>query len=315
MSEWYHARGGRQQGPFGLEQMRALVRGGQLAPEDLVWRQGLPDWLPLREVPELAAFAGGAAATTGEAATSEAHGNPYSPPASLAAAGGEAPARRLDLGRAISTGWAAFRHSIGFGLLSLLALIVVSVGAAVLDLALEVQIFAFVLGVLVGTPLQAGGLLGAIRACRGQTPELGTLVEPFRTSYLPLVAIALVTNLVSLGVLALGGLLLVGGAVSEIDPRAVFTVAIVGLALILWLWIRLYFVVAAVAERRLGPIAGLIASWRMTGGNVLLLIVLFIVGLLVLCAGALLLLVGIIPAGWLFVCLAAAAYDQLSPRP
>lgn len=305
MSEWYHAREGRQQGPFGLEQMRALVRGGQLAPEDLVWRQGLPDWLPLREVPELGALAGAPTATSA---------NPYCPPASLTAGAAGAEVGTLDLGRAFATGWAAFRLGIGFGLLSMLALGVLTLAAGILDMAFEVQVLGFVLGILAGTPLQTGALLGGIRACRGEAPELGTLFEPFRTSYLPLVAVALVMRLFGVGAVTLGGLLLLGGALSEVHPLVWITPAVLGLALVVWLWVRLCFVMAAVAERRVGPIDGLSASWRMTRGNVLPLIVLFLVGVLVLFAGALFFLVGMIPAAWLFTCYVAAAYEQLSPR-
>lgn len=46
---YYFADGNVRRGPFDLEKLRDVP----LQPETLVWRQGLPEWLPMREVPEL----------------------------------------------------------------------------------------------------------------------------------------------------------------------------------------------------------------------------------------------------------------------
>ncbi len=46
--------GGQQQGPFPLAAVRQQIAAGQLARETLVWRQGMAQWTPAGQVPELA---------------------------------------------------------------------------------------------------------------------------------------------------------------------------------------------------------------------------------------------------------------------
>jgi hypothetical protein len=51
--EWYYARGNQQQGPVALHAIQDLLRTGQLQPNDLVWKQGMPNWVAASQVPEL----------------------------------------------------------------------------------------------------------------------------------------------------------------------------------------------------------------------------------------------------------------------
>jgi hypothetical protein len=52
--QWYVARntpqGRQQQGPMPLEQVRQLAHAGALSPQDLVWQDGTPDWVPAGSV-------------------------------------------------------------------------------------------------------------------------------------------------------------------------------------------------------------------------------------------------------------------------
>ncbi len=50
MSEWFHAQGNRQQGPLPAEQLTELFRSNEITLDTLVWRDGLPQWQPLRSV-------------------------------------------------------------------------------------------------------------------------------------------------------------------------------------------------------------------------------------------------------------------------
>lgn len=54
MSQWYYAKDGNQHGPYDADDMRLAVKTGELSGGDLVWREGLADWKPIKEVPELA---------------------------------------------------------------------------------------------------------------------------------------------------------------------------------------------------------------------------------------------------------------------
>jgi hypothetical protein len=55
---WYFADGDEERGPITEAQIRTLIGTGNLKPDDLVWREGLEDWMPAGDVPGL--FGGGA---------------------------------------------------------------------------------------------------------------------------------------------------------------------------------------------------------------------------------------------------------------
>lgn len=70
-STWYYADAQRQrQGPLPAEALQQLLTQGHLTPDTLVWREGMPDWQPLRHLPALAV------------ATAVAAQDPYAAPAS-----------------------------------------------------------------------------------------------------------------------------------------------------------------------------------------------------------------------------------------
>jgi hypothetical protein len=48
--EWYYARGNQQVGPVSAAELKRLAGGGEIRPDDLVWRDGLTEWAPARSV-------------------------------------------------------------------------------------------------------------------------------------------------------------------------------------------------------------------------------------------------------------------------
>ena len=46
MSEWYYTSAGQQTGPVTSAQLKQAAQSGQLTPNDLVWKDGMPDWVP-----------------------------------------------------------------------------------------------------------------------------------------------------------------------------------------------------------------------------------------------------------------------------
>jgi hypothetical protein len=50
---WYYARGESEQGPISTAQIKALAATGALKRDDLVWKEGMANWLPASEVKEL----------------------------------------------------------------------------------------------------------------------------------------------------------------------------------------------------------------------------------------------------------------------
>lgn len=46
---WYYSDGSQPQGPFPQDEWSALVASGIVKPDTLVWREGMPGWVPLAE--------------------------------------------------------------------------------------------------------------------------------------------------------------------------------------------------------------------------------------------------------------------------
>jgi len=53
VDRWYFARDGRQSGPFSAAQLQELAAGGQLQPQDLVWKEGMAKGVPAVKVRKL----------------------------------------------------------------------------------------------------------------------------------------------------------------------------------------------------------------------------------------------------------------------
>ena len=54
MSQWYYMQNGQQQGPISGDQLKSLAAGGGLVREDLVWKEGMANWVRAAEVNGLA---------------------------------------------------------------------------------------------------------------------------------------------------------------------------------------------------------------------------------------------------------------------
>ena len=52
-ADWFYSVGDTRQGPVTEDDLKRLVADGRLRPADLVWRDGMPDWVEARTVPAL----------------------------------------------------------------------------------------------------------------------------------------------------------------------------------------------------------------------------------------------------------------------
>lgn len=50
---WHYAQGDQQMGPVDKPTLRELLRQGNISPATLVWTEGMREWRPAREFPEL----------------------------------------------------------------------------------------------------------------------------------------------------------------------------------------------------------------------------------------------------------------------
>ena len=49
-ANWYYTKNKDREGPVTPAQLKQLASKGWLAPDDLVWKEGMPNWLPARKV-------------------------------------------------------------------------------------------------------------------------------------------------------------------------------------------------------------------------------------------------------------------------
>ena len=50
---WYYAKNGTQQGPLPTEDMKDRIAMGEISATDLAWCEGMGDWAPIGEIPQL----------------------------------------------------------------------------------------------------------------------------------------------------------------------------------------------------------------------------------------------------------------------
>jgi hypothetical protein len=48
--EWYYARDNKQNGPVSAVELKRLATAGEIKPDDLVWREGMAEWSPAKNV-------------------------------------------------------------------------------------------------------------------------------------------------------------------------------------------------------------------------------------------------------------------------
>jgi uncharacterized RDD family membrane protein YckC len=89
MTQWYYASAGERLGPVDAQDLQARLERGELDGDTLVWREGMTDWQPVREVAAELAFATPAAvadAGVGVGAGADAGPSSFATPASPYAA-------------------------------------------------------------------------------------------------------------------------------------------------------------------------------------------------------------------------------------
>jgi TM2 domain-containing membrane protein YozV len=52
-SEWYYSHDGERHGPISTDQLKDLAAAGKLGPGDLVWKEGMDNWVPAGKLKNL----------------------------------------------------------------------------------------------------------------------------------------------------------------------------------------------------------------------------------------------------------------------
>ena len=64
MTEWYYSKMGLQQGPVPEDELVTKIRRGEIDGTNLIWKDGMAEWKPLSQMPELVGAPDSAAAST-----------------------------------------------------------------------------------------------------------------------------------------------------------------------------------------------------------------------------------------------------------
>ena len=84
--QWYYSKNGTQLGPIGTEDIQAKLASGEISQADLVWKDGMADWLPAGQVPDLRPVLQATSPTPSVTSAPAVGTSPYSPPAAQAPA-------------------------------------------------------------------------------------------------------------------------------------------------------------------------------------------------------------------------------------
>ncbi|MFU8893119.1 MAG: GYF domain-containing protein [Luteolibacter sp.] len=78
--QWYYSKDSAQHGPVPLQDLQAKIRSGEIAPDALIWREGMADWTSANAIPEIGVSLAPALPVSAAATV-------YAPPASPGSAG------------------------------------------------------------------------------------------------------------------------------------------------------------------------------------------------------------------------------------
>ena len=321
MNPWFYARYGQQKGPVAFEQLVNLARTGELDPDDLVWNASMKDWAPAKTVdglfpaqpppPEVAATSGPAASHGGPLSQWEPQpGEPV--PALPEITHGSEP---LDIAACIKRAVEITRRNFPA---------ILSVGLMCFGIMLVTNL---VLG-------QIDSMMGWKPAPRPESDDLPIRMFQNQGSAFHTMASQVISIFLSLGTTRIGLRLLSGREVAlgmlfgESDKllRAIGASIILGamvfVGLILFILPGIYLALrfghclTAIVDRNLGVLESLAYSSSITTNNRLNLFGLALVSIVIVIAGALAFLVGLIfaiPVVWLAY-LAAYRWMQFGSR-
>ena len=290
MKEWYFARGGQQNGPVTFQQLKDIARGGGLDPKnDLVWTSTMKDWAPAESVEGL--FPHSLTVAPPEVANEM----PASPVMPAAASFAREPFRA---GGCVKRAFEMVMKNFGVILLAGLASIGVSLATGLVFGTLDVALgwdgsraaddgarhmhgnagpLSGILGQVVSVWLSLGWIRIGLNLVDGREVKVGMLFGEGRKLLRAVLASILF------------GLMVVAGLVLLIVPG-------------IYLALRFGQYLTAIVDRDLGVMESFAYSSAITADNRMNLLVLGVLSFLIMLAGLLALVVGLIlayPVVWL----------------
>jgi hypothetical protein len=313
---WFYAAGSEQRGPVDEAALDRLIAAGEIGPDTLVWRAGMPEWRPLREA-RTGAIVGEAAAQAAQAPAAAVRPqptiDPVAAPARIAAEG-----RRIAPLDSLRRGWALVfadpLPSIGVSLL----VIATMIGAGM------VPCVGSIAQLVVTGPLIAAWYLYFLKRIRGLPTEWGDAFAGFSSPmFAQLVLAQLVTTLATVVAMVpifltmFVSIFVVAAAAAtdeRMGPLALMAWAplfLVSFAGMLYVSISWMFAPALIIDRNLDFWPAMTLSWRVTTRQFFPLLGLLFLCWLTLMAGVLVLCLGVFLALPITTASMAYAYEDL----
>ena len=308
---WFYASGREQRGPVDDAALDRLIAAGEIGPDTLVWRAGMPEWRPLREARAVAVVSQ-AAAQAAQAPAAAARPQPtIDPVAAVARIAAEG--RRVAILDSLRRGWALVfadpMPSIGISAL----VIATMIGAGF------VPCVGSIAQLIVTGPLIAAWYLYFLKRIRGLPTEWGDAFAGFSSPMfvqlvLEQIVVTIATVIAMVPIFVTLFVTIFGVAAASAADERLAPLALVGFALLFvvsfagmfYLSIAWMFAPALIIDKNLDFWPAMALSWRVTTRQFFPILGLLLLCFLVYLAGLLALCVGIFVA--LPVCVASLAY-------
>jgi len=163
MKQWHCAIGGKQYGPVEESVLRQWISEGRIGLSDMVWAEGMAEWVALSSVPELS-FSN----PLGSFAAPQPTNTEFSPPPAQSAGGQTSNAELMTQARAILSG----RWGLAIGTMFLYLVITTVIS--------NIPYLGSIASLVLSGPFQLGIIFFALRFTRRQRAELGNIFEGFQ---------------------------------------------------------------------------------------------------------------------------------------
>lgn len=311
---WYYATNAQRVGPVTDQEMARLVADGTVTPDTLVWKAGMAEWLPWRDVAPTAnlpeappSLPGGAepgpalAASAPEPETAEAFWGAVRQNGYGVSVGGI-------LGRA----WDLYKLNFG-PCLGVAVLGYLMVGAAGM-----IPFVSIVAAFLVSPQLNAGVIWYFLRRLRGEEAQVGNIFDPYSRGFGQLALMVVIQIAVALPLIVVMVIMGAGAAfasegsssgVPALSGAAVLGILAMAVLLAIVMW-RLVLAPILIVDRGYTAGAALLLSWRLTGMRLGTFIALGLVLILLSLAGMLALFIGLLFVLPMLPATLAVAYES-----
>lgn len=309
MSEWYYAHGGEQRGPVPVSELQRLADSGEFDPaNDLVWQEGMTDWKPAASVPGLESLFAAPAAEEAPPAPPEDGLNPYAAPATpdpyaLEDAGNGLPeiepgSETVQAGECISHGFRLTTRNFGMILAAGIIMMAISIGVSSITAVID-EMMGF-------TPPQIDFGTGeqeidqAISEAINQGSILSRIINGVVEVFLGLGITRIALNIVDGKAFTIGTLFSQGRKLIRAYFAQLLFGIMVGIGFVLLIVPGVYLALRfgqyqhAIVDKDLGILESFSYSSRITQNQKWSLLGLFMLLVLIIIAGAIALLVGLI---------------------